>query len=229
MIIVLCAMKAEVSDISANIKKRVSKSFYNLQFCEGTLHGKDVVVGMTGVGKVMSAMVLQRLIDIYNPEAVIFSGIAGAVNPDLEIGDVVVSKDCMQHDLDASTLGFKIGEIPYTGMRIIDADKKLFDAAMTYKNSECKVVEGRILTGDQFITEKSEEKRKLFTDILEGDAVEMEGASVGFTSYMNNIPFILVRVISDRADGNAPKNFKSFLHKSSERITDIVNHILKEL
>ena len=229
MIIVLCAMKEEVSDISANIKKREIKSYYSLPFHEGTLNGKNVVVGMTGVGKVMSAMVLQRLIDIYNPEAVIFSGIAGAVNPDLEIGDVVVSRDCMQHDLDASTLGFKIGEIPYTGIRVIEADKKLFDTAMKYNKSGCKVVSGRILTGDQFITEKSEEKRKLFTDILGGDAVEMEGASVGFTAYMNNIPFVLVRVISDRADGNAPKNFKSFLHKSSERITDIVNHILKNL
>ena len=229
MILVLCAMKEEAADISADIKNRERIDYYKIPFYKGTLHGREVLVGMTGVGKVMSAMVVQKLIDTYNPEAVIFSGIAGAVNPDLEIGDVVVSKDCMQHDLDVSSLGFKIGEIPYTGMRIIDADKKLFDAALSYKKDGCRIISGRILTGDQFITEKSEEKRKLFTDILGGDAVEMEGASVGFTSFMNNIPFVLVRVISDRADGNAPKNFRSFLHKSSERITDIVNHILEKL
>ena len=105
----------------------------------------------------------------------------------------------------------------------------LFDAAMSYKCSDAKIISGRILTGDQFITEKSDEKRKLFTDTLEGDAVEMEGASVGFTAFMNDIPFVLVRVISDRADGNAPKNFKSFLNKSSVRITEIVNHILEKL
>ena len=229
MVLILCAMKEEVADISVNIKDKERISYFNLPFYEGKLFGKRVVVGMTGVGKVMSAMVLQKLIDIYKPEAVVFAGIAGAVNPDLEIGDVVISKDCLQHDLDATTLGFKLGEIPYTGMRIVEADKKMFDAAISYHSSISKVVAGRILTGDQFISEKSEERRKIFTDELEGDAVEMEGASVGFVAQMNKIPFILVRVISDRADGNAPKNFKSFLKKSSEQITDIVNHIVEKL
>ena len=229
MVLVLCAMKEEVSQVSVNIKEKERVSYFKLGFYEGRLYGKKVLVGMTGVGKVMSAMVLQKLINLYKPEAVIFAGIAGAVNPDLEIGDVVVSKDCLQHDLDASSLGFRIGEVPYTGMRIIKADINLHNAAMSFKCRENKIVSGRILTGDQFITEKSDEKRKFFTEDLEGDAVEMEGASVGFVASMNKIPFVIIRVISDRADGNAPKNFSTFLHKSSERITDIVNHILEKL
>ncbi len=229
MILVLCAMKEEVSEISVDIRNKERISYFGIPFYEGLLKGKKVLVGMTGVGKVMSAMVLQKLIDIYSPEAVIFAGIAGAVNPELEIGDIVVSEDCLQHDLDASSLGFRIGEIPYTGMRIVKADKALFEAAMSYESRGVKLKAGRILTGDQFISEKSEERRKFFTEQLGGDAVEMEGASVGFVSSMNNIPFVLVRIISDRADGNAPSNFGSFLHKSSEMIAEIVNHILEKI
>ena len=194
MILVLCAMKEEAADISVNIRNRERISYYNMPFYEGELHGKKVVVGMTGVGKVMSAMVVQKLIDTYKPEAVIFSGIAGAVNPDLEIGDVVVSKDCMQHDLDASTLGFKIGEIPYNGIRTIEAEKML-----------------------QQLQEEGT------------DNFYIESVFLCFSLFINYFSFVLVRVISDRADGNAPKNFKSFLNKSSVRITEIVNHILEKL
>lgn len=229
MVLVLCAMKEEVSEISVNIKDKELISHFKLGFYEGTLAGKRILVGRVGVGKVMSAMVVQRLMDIYKPEAVIFAGIAGAVNTDLEIGDIVVSKDCMQHDLDTTSLGFKIGEIPYTGMRILEADQKLVDAAMSYECSEEKIITGRVLTGDQFINEKSEQKRKFFSEELEGDAVEMEGAAVGFVAEMNNVPFVLVRVISDQADGNAPENFRDFLHTSSVKISDIVKHILEKL
>ena len=229
MILVLCAMKEEAADISVNIKNKELISYFKLPFYEGTYKNKRVVVGLTGVGKVMSAMVLQKLIDVYKPEAVIFAGIAGGVNPELKIGDVIVSKDCLQHDLDASSVGFEIGEIPYTGIRIVQADKDLFEAAMSYKAEGAKLVSGRILTGDQFISESSEEKRKFFTDELGGDAVEMEGASVGFVADMNNIPFLIIRIISDQADGNAPKKFSSFLKKSSAQITDIVYHILEKL
>ncbi len=229
MILVLCAMKEEVSEIALNIKGSRKITLFRLDFYEGTLSGKKIVVGRTGVGKVMSAMVTQKLIDLYKPDAVIFSGIAGAVNPDLEVGDIVISRDCLQHDFDASSIGLKIGEIPFTGIRIIESDPVLLKAAESFVSSGTRVIQGRILTGDQFIMEKSEEKRRFFTEELGGDAVEMEGAAVGFVAKMNNIPFILVRIISDKADGNAPSNFNSFLHSSSEKISGIVKHILEKL
>jgi len=228
MFLLLCAMKEEVSDIIRKVEVSEKYTILNMDYYRGNFGGAEVLVGQTGVGKVMSAMITQKLSDLFKPEAIIFSGIAGAINPLLDIGDIVVSADCLQHDFDASSLGFKIGEIPYTGLRIIESDRALFEKAMTFKAEGIKVVKGRILTGDQFISKASEEKKKILKVDLEGDAVEMEGASVAFTAYMNNIPFLLIRVISDRADGNAPHDFKKFLKRSSLLLSGMVFHILQK-
>jgi 5'-methylthioadenosine/S-adenosylhomocysteine nucleosidase len=220
-------MKEEVTGIVRMIEVSDKYTFFGMDYYKGHLGGEEVVVGMTGVGKVMAAMITQKLSDLFKPKGIIFSGIAGALNPALDIGDLVVSKECLQHDMDASSLGFKIGEIPYTGVRVLESDKSLHDKAMMFKLEGIKVISGRILTGDQFINTSSDEKRKFLKDELQGDAVEMEGASVAFTAFMNKIPFLLIRVISDRADGNAPSDFKKFLKRSSILLSKMVFHILQ--
>lgn len=225
MIVFLCAMKEEVAEIIPNIKSAEAYSIFRTTFYKGTLEGKNVLVGTTGIGKVFSAAVTQKICENFLPHAIVFLGIAGAVKDNLNIGDIVVSHDCMQYDMDATAMGFKIGEIPYTGIDKVEADKTLKQLAMSFKVEGKKIVEGRILTGDRFVVTKTAEERAFFRDILSGSAVEMEGAACGFVAHINNIPFVVVRVISDKADGNAPEKFREFLHNSSLCLADMAHHI----
>src|SRR5262245_26883986 len=123
--------------------------FHKVQLCS-----KEVVIIKSGVGKVCAAMVCEKLIDAYHPQAIIFTGVAGALNQDLDIGDVVVSRDCIQHDLDVQALGFARGTIPYTQYRVFVASEQLRKLALLAHLGGNKIVEGRILTGDQFLTHK---------------------------------------------------------------------------
>ena len=226
MYLILCAMKEEVSEIIKKLNVAEKYSFFGMEFFRGILCKQEVVVGMTGVGKVMTAIVTQKLIETFAPDKIIFAGIAGCLGNNIDIGDIVISTDTMQHDMDASALGFKIGEIPYTGIRIIAADPEMINAAKSFKTDNCKIICGRILTGDRFISSSAPDER-IFLAELGGVAVEMEGAAAALAAKMNNIPFLIIRVISDKSDGKATSDFKSFLKKSSTLIADMVLHIVK--
>ena len=227
MYLVLCAMKEEVSEIIEKTDIKEKYNFFGMEYFRGILCNHETIVGMTGVGKVMAAIVTQKLIDVFLPKKIIFAGIAGCLSKDIDIGDIVISTDTMQHDMDASALGFKIGEIPYTGIRLIEADPEMINAAKTFKAENSKIIPGRILTGDRFIATSKVEERHLLEVEMGGVAVEMEGAAAALAAKMNNIPFLVVRVISDRSDGKALDDFKKFLKKSSKNIADIVSHIFK--
>ena len=193
-------------------------------FYFGRLAGREVVAAKTGVGKVFSAMTTQRLIDICKPECILFGGIAGSINPEYGIGDLVIARDCMQYDFDATRFHFKLGEIPYEGIREIPCDPKLARIALSWSSGETAVHQGRILTGDRFLADKSSHSSLI--EELGGDAVEMEGAGVGIVSHVNRVPFLLIRVISDKADGEVPINFKAFLRGASITLFDVVCHLL---
>ncbi|MCL2481588.1 MAG: 5'-methylthioadenosine/adenosylhomocysteine nucleosidase [Spirochaetaceae bacterium] len=225
MYLVLCAMKEEVSEIIEKLDVLEKYNFFGMDFYRGILCNHETIVGMTGVGKVMAAIVTQKMIDVFLPKKVIFSGIAGCLSKDIDIGDIVISADTMQHDMDASALGFKIGEIPYTGIRLIEADPEMINAAKNFKAGNSKIILGRILTGDRFIA-KLEERNYLAAE-MEGVAVEMEGAAAAITAKLNNIPFLIIRVISDKSDGKALDDFKKFLKKSSRLMADMVLHIFR--
>ena len=152
------------------------------------------------------------------------TGIAGALNPSYHRGDVIVGKDCLQHDMDASLFGFRRGQIPYTDYRVVPSDKTLFNTAMSCRRLNPKA--GRILTGDQFITGSGDPTYSYLIDDLKGDAVEMEGAAAGLTALVNGLPFLLVRVISDKADGKAKGSYLKFLKSASEKSFELVEHIL---
>jgi len=218
-------MKEEVAEIIEKLDVLEKYNFFGMDFYRGILCNHETIVGMTGIGKVMAAIVTQKMIDVFSPKKIIFSGIAGCLSKEIDIGDIVISADTMQHDMDASALGFKIGEIPYTGIRFIEADPEMIDAAKSFKAENSKVILGRILTGDCFIA-KQEERNYLAAE-LEGVAVEMEGAAAALTAKLNNIPFLIIRVISDKCDGKAPDDFKKFLKKSSKIIADMHIHIFK--
>jgi adenosylhomocysteine nucleosidase len=226
---IIASMDAEIDEFlrhSIGIKQKRWSSFI---FHQGTLYGRRVVMVKSGVGKVFAAMVCERMIDQYNPKAIVFSGVAGALDEKLEIGDAVISRDCIQHDLDVQALGFSRGTIPYTHYRVFTADDKLRMIASGIRLRGKKIMEGRILTGDQFMTERETKRRKYLTDDLKGDAIEMEGRAVATVCTLNRVPFLVVRTITDKANGTAPQDFNRFLPVVAKNSFKIVSSLLRKI
>jgi adenosylhomocysteine nucleosidase/adenosylhomocysteine/aminodeoxyfutalosine nucleosidase len=226
MIAVLGALDGEIAEFLGALADRREDSWAGFPFYRGRLEGREVVVARSGVGKAMAALFTQRLIDVYAPEALVFCGLAGALREGIEIGDTLVAVDCVQHDLDVEALGFLRGEIPYSGLRFLASDPRLVEAASSCVPVSGKVVRGRIVTGDVFVTNRAFSSMRYLRDELSGDAVEMEGAAVGLAAFINKVPFVLIRTISDRADTNARADFKAFLPAASRNSLRFVRHIL---
>lgn len=240
MIALFGAFDEEITELLGSLDEAGEQEWRGFTFHEGRLEGRDVVISKSGVGKSMSAMLTQKIIDRFEPECLIFTGLAGGINPDLEIGDTVVARDCLQHDMDATALGFKRGEVPYSNFRIFDCDARLVDIALGCEPSlpaaeaagagpTPHVMAGRILTGDTFLVKSMMESHRYLRDELHGDAVEMEGASVGLVAAVNGVPFLIIRTISDRADGNARVDFNRFVPWASKNSLRFVRHILMRL
>jgi 5'-methylthioadenosine/S-adenosylhomocysteine nucleosidase len=227
VIAVLGAINAEIQEFLEHTDAIQEELWGRFVFYRGILAGRKVVIARTGVGKVLSAMLTQRLLDVYQPDALIFTGVAGALRSDLDIGDVVVARDCMQHDFDATPVGILRGEIPYTGYRVFPCDQRLVSAAASWPGNGHRVVTGRVLTGDQFFTAGQLASYRYLVDELHGDAIEMEGASVGLVAMVNEVPFVIIRTISDRADTNAMRDFEEFLPEASRNSFRIVQRVLR--
>lgn len=208
---IIGAMEEEVSQLKEKmedirITKRASMDFY-----EGTLRGKKAVVVRSGIGKVNAGICAQILVDVFEVDAIINTGIAGSLNKDINIGDIVLSTDVLQHDVDATGFGYGKGQIPRMEVLSFRADEKLRELAAEAcreVNPDIHVFEGRIASGDQFICDQ-----KVKDDIVTefgGFAVEMEGAAIGQAAYLNNVPFLIIRAISDKADGSAQVDYPTF-------------------
>jgi len=223
---IIGSMDAEISHYLKHSEPRRETSWNGITFYETGLFGKDTVIVKSGVGKVFAAMVCERLIDEYDPRAVVFTGVAGALNHVLEIGDVVLSRVCIQHDVDVQALGFMRGTIAYTNLREFRADETMLGIARGTKLRGSKVIEGTILTGDQFITAKEMNEHKYLVDELHGDVIEMEGGSIAQVCTLNKIPFLIVRTASDRADGTAAADFNKFLPVAAKNSFNVVKNLL---
>ena len=229
MYLLLAALAEELTGLLARASVTATEEWHGFSVHRGLMSGKEVAIARTGVGKSLSAMLAQHLIDSYRPQALLFSGIAGALCPSIDIGDVVVARDCLQYDLDARPAGFALGQVHFTDLRVIDCDERLRKIAMGFQPGGYRVVTGRILTGDLFLTQADRESHRYLVEELEGTAVEMEGASVGLVAKINQVPFLLVRVISDRADGKASMDFARFLPLASGRSGELLEYLLARL
>ncbi|MBU9714677.1 5'-methylthioadenosine/adenosylhomocysteine nucleosidase [Bacillus tamaricis] len=203
-----------------------------LTFYSGTSYGHDVVITKSGVGKVNGAIAAQMLIDLFDIEALIFTGVAGGVKEELDVEDIVISTSCQQHDIDASPLGFERGTIPmFEGTSDFPADEHLvniaYQAAIHTMNKESKVLKGKIISGDQFIADKNVVKE--LGDTFGGICVEMEGAAVAQVAHFNAIPYVIIRSISDKANGEAPVSFETFVERAAQTSSKIVERLLNEL
>ena len=226
---IIGAMDEEVGELLKHSRVKSEVPWNVVKFTLAEFESQKVVIAKSGVGKVFAAMICERLIDEFNPKAVIFTGVAGALNKDLDIGDVVVSTDCIQHDIDAQALGFVRGEIPYSEHRVFTADKNLRDYALDTRLSGNKVMPGRILTGDQFITKHEMKEHEYLIDELKGDAIEMEGGAVAQVCELNSVSFLVVRTVSDKADGTAAADFNEFMPKVAKNSYSVVRTVLKKL
>jgi adenine phosphoribosyltransferase/5'-methylthioadenosine/S-adenosylhomocysteine nucleosidase len=222
---IMGAMQEEIDLYLVELGGCSEKTLSGLTFFSGSLAGKEVVVVKSGVGKVNAGMCAQTLINSFGVSSVIFTGVAGALNPELGIKDIVISRDSMQHDMEAKGLGFEHGQIPFTGLRIFSASPELRKAALAAAQSlSLNVVEGRILTGDQFITDAA--KAAFLRKEFGGDCVDMESAAVAHVCALNGIPHVIIRSVSDRADHSAPVDFPEFCKEASKNSFRLVRHML---
>ena len=227
---IIGAMDEEIEMLKQEMNIAEVKNVANMEFYIGQLFGQEVVLVRCGIGKVNAAICTQALIGQFEVGQVINTGVAGAIHDELEVMDVVISTDVQQHDFDVTGFGYKIGEIPRMEKSIFEADKKLvglaYDAATELLVNN-KAMKGRIVSGDIFVS--SQELKNKLWDVFNGFSTEMEGAAIGHTCYVNNIPFVIIRSMSDKADGSAHVNFNEFVEKAAKLSKDIVKNMLTQM
>lgn len=226
---IIGAMSEEIAHIKdvMNIESTFEKAGY--KFFSGKLGNKNIILVLCGIGKVNAAVCTQLLIDTYSVEAVINTGVAGALADGVTIGDVVISTDAQQHDIDCSPFGDPVGTIPRMDNSIFKADDTLINAAVEAAKStiEGNTFTGRIVSGDQVIAD-SETKNRLKT-YFNGCCAEMEGGSIAQVCYLNKIPFVIIRNISDSADESADVDYPEFEKKAAYNSASIVIKMVKNL
>ena len=208
---IIGAMELEVETLKSKMTVSQIVTKANMDFYEGTLNGAQVVIVRSGVGKVNAALCVQILADVFHVTHIINTGVAGSLNAKLDIGDILISRDALHHDVDATIFGYQPGEVPQLGIREFPADERLMHlakASCEKVNTDCHAVIGRVVSGDQFISSK-EVKEKLITN-FQGDCAEMEGASIAHGAHLNQIPFVIIRAISDKADDSAEMDYPTF-------------------
>ena len=200
---IIGAMDVEVSLLKEAASITHKEVIADMEFCRGTLGNSEIVIVKCVMGKVNAGICTQLLITRFGVTEIINTGVAGALNPELNIGDVVIARDCVQHDYDVSYINFARGEIPYTGKFAFESDSKLRQSALqaarkAAPDKNINIIEGRICTGDQYISSKAQ--KDLITKNFSGDCCEMESGAIAQVCYLNKIPFVIVRAISDKAD-----------------------------
>lgn len=227
---IIGAMELEVEELKSKMFDVKITDKAGMEFYEGTLNGAQTIVVRCGIGKVNAALCVQILADVFHVTHVINTGVAGSLNAKLDIGDILVSKDALHHDMDVTIFGYQLGEVPQMGCREFPADDRLISLAMescAKVNSDIHCLTGRVVSGDQFISDKSV-KEKLISE-FHGDCAEMEGASIAHGAYLNKIPFVIIRAISDKADDSAEMDYPSFERTAAKHsallVEDMVQHI----
>lgn len=227
---IIGAMAEEVSILKDNMKGVNVVSKAGMDFYTGELEGKQVVIVMSGIGKVNAAVCTQILVDVFQVDAVINTGVAGSLNADIDIADIVLSTDAIQHDMDVTNWDYKHGQIPRMETSTFVASKVLLDHAKKVcdeVNPQIHTFEGRVVSGDQFICSK--EKKNWLREYFGAECAEMEGASIAQACYLNNVPFLIIRAISDKADDSADMAYEEFEHKAIESTVKLVHGLLKEI
>ena len=227
---IIGAMEVEVEQLKADMVISRELTVAGMAFCEGSLKGLPVVVVRSGIGKVNAAVCTQILCDLFRVDAVINTGVAGSLNADINIGDIVLSVDVLHHDVDAVNFGYPLGQIPQMDVFSFKADEELISMAeeICHKvNPEIQIFRGRVVSGDQFIADQDTKDR--IVENFGGFCTEMEGASIAQTCYLNDIPFVIIRAISDKADNSASMDYPTFEKEAAGHCIALVEGIAEKL
>ncbi|MGB5822576.1 MAG: 5'-methylthioadenosine/adenosylhomocysteine nucleosidase [Proteocatella sp.] len=226
---IIGAMAEEVESLKnvMTIEEKMTKA--SMDFYEGNLWGHDVVVVVSGIGKVNAAICAQILVDIFDVDKIINVGVAGGVSLDANPGDIVIASSLVQHDMDCSAFGDKPGQIPRMDVFDFKCDENLVDIARNIKlsNADHKSMVGIIATGDQFVADNV--KVKWIQDTFNAAAVEMEGGSIAQVAHQNKVPFIVIRSISDNANTGAHVDFAKFVPVAVENSMVFIKGLLENL
>ena len=227
---IIGAMEVEVETLKKDMEVgRVMKKA-GMEFHEGVLNGMPVVVVRSGICKVNAAVCTQILIDDFGVDGIINTGVGGSLNAEINIGDIVISTDVVHHDVNAVEFGYALGQIPQMKVFSFPADEAFAEkakAACNRVNPDITVWRGRICSGDQFVS--SQEQKDQIIKAFHGWCTEMEGAGIAQTAYLNGVPFIIVRAISDKADNSAYVDYATFEKKAAEHSVRLVEALMSDL
>ena len=231
MIGIIGAMSEEIELFKKNMEIKETRKYARTEYVVGAINGQDVVLLQSGIGKVKSTISTQILIDRFDINMIIFTGLAGALAPNLKRGDLIVANQVVQYDFDLTAFGRRHGELPDIG-RLLEPDPALnkflcyaYDDAFKGIQDAPQLIVGAICSGDKFISNRRDIEwlQREFGAV----ATEMEGAAVGYTCYVNNVKFAILRTISDTGGEGAADDFDAYLKVASENSFKIVSTMLQ--
>lgn len=226
---IIGAMDVEVATLKEQMENKQVHTIAGSQYCEGKLEGLDAVVVQCGVGKVNAALCAQILCSCFGVTHIVNTGIAGSLNAQLDIGDFVISSDAVYHDMDATNFGYPMCQVPGLSVLAFAADQMLVEQACEAADAAHPghVRIGRVATGDQFVAEKAL-KEKIIAN-TGAFCTEMEGAAIAHTAWKNNVPFVIIRAISDKADDSAQMDYPTFEAAAARRCAQVTQSLAKRL
>ena len=226
---IIGAMAVEVETLKSEMQNLTVTHKAGMDFYDGILEGLPVVIVQCGVGKVNAAMCAQVLCDCFHVTHLVNTGIAGSLCAELDIGDLLISKDAMYHDFDAQHFGYEMGEVPGMGVLTFDADAEMIGyaqaAAEAVNPGHSRI--GRVASGDMFVAEKAVKENIIAkTQAL---CTEMEGTAIAHVAFRNELPFVILRAISDKADDSAEMDYPTFEAIAAHRCAAVARMMAKKL
>ena len=226
---IIGAMAVEVELLKQKMENLTVSTHAAMEFYDGVLEGLGAVVVQCGVGKVNAAMCTQILCSIYGVTHLVNTGIAGSLCAELDIGDLVVSRDAMYHDFEVTAFDYEVGKVPGMDTVAFPADETMIRYALAASEDvnpgHCRL--GRVATGDQFVCTDAQ-KRHIIA-VTGGICTEMEGAAIAHTAYRNKVPFVILRAISDKADSSAEMDYPTFETQAAHRCAEVTQHMARML
>jgi len=227
---IIGAMEEEVEALRAKLENPQKFQRASMDFYSGKLNGMEAVIVRSGIGKVNAGICTQILADVFQVDAVINTGIAGSLKAEIDIGDVVISTDTVQHDMDATGFGYEPGIIPRMETSCFQADPVLVEKAKEACGEavpEIHVFTGRVVSGDQFVSAREVKER--ISSQFGGMCTEMEGAAIAQAAWLNQIPFVIIRAISDKADDSATMDYPTFERQAIRHSVALVETFVKKI
>jgi len=227
MIGIIGSMDLEIDPLAELMTEKTETVIAKMKYISGKIHGKDVVLSICGMGKVLAAISTQNMINRFNPDVILNIGVGGSTSEKLHVYDIAISDRVIQHDIDLTPIGYRKAYNPDNDVDYIDSDKSTRDAIeKVLKKLNVNYLVGTIASGDQFID--TNEQKLALNKQFGSVACEMEGASVGTVCYSNDVPFCIVRSISDELNGVSGVEFHTFKAAAAKRGVDIVSEFIKQ-